>query len=1468
MEALKTTANELASNNPAIKELVDSKFKLMDGHLLQSPYLNLQAAGSQGLDSSEGIHLRWFLNGYLGENHLPKGNLAGNNNFYNRKNDFVRVFRIPYDERNKVSRDFSLEFKPSAVNNGPRVWVYKLEQGIFHLRFLDSQQYQTALQDVDPLVDHRAFLEKYGDSLFELELKSLLSFSVTVDAKQVIQCRLETFSVQNKSLSQDIRVLSARKSSEADSIRVVAENIKYIQFDSKNAIGLIFRFETYFDVLRHASKTIAFVGNFALTTDTVEALSQLEDSSRFKVNDLWRKFNDNAHVNVKNYQDRWGTGDGLREGVTKYISLSDTDPAAIEVYSAADSSDETAMDISLLQFLNVASTDFHIARMLELGYVDTSKPVAEASQFIYFAEYITEKDPENYTVDKFHQHLYMSLPTGRKEQRLPQTLTLLPVTYGLTVDNGTSTPLAITDEDGYIPFERLRYVKLKAKLKYEYQKRLSFFNPSLEFQSSDFSTPVFVGIENRKDTQTDWIRPELSHDTVYNDTSGVKETLGIFFNKTDKPDFFHEITEEGVDVYAAYPINIFSRASSLSNEQQTDNTIFRRANTLRPPVNVAAQLIQNEDPLLLTAAVEQTWLRNIDSSKTEILCRLTFDYNHINDVNYRYGNKVQIFHKKAMPLNIAGGISAVDNTDASNPFCILTTQLFTYASNGVVLTPRVNPATRHTFIGSTLSYNSINYKVVDIILTAGDGSLPKIKIRKNERRIAIPTTGSNYSLTQVFDGPIPNPQVAFLVVENLSKAENWVEDTNNKLSFDINLGLPSWPENTESYQDAEGNPKVEIVKGIWDTATITPVTGRPGFYTIGFDLHILNNHSQFVSPDNTSNTPSVNWYRGFIRIHKSGDASSQFERKLLKVDQILELNSGNTLSLIAFDPNYSTTNSSENIKTGNGIRVNYHPGYRVYLRKYDPAKFNKTAILPIDNEGTRSTILGLRTLDTTTLDINGNPYVSPMSVPAALMARELRPPQKPQVPIGPLFANPPDFFNKAQYSFITQFNHSPWGLVFFRIDINKILSLLYKPQTIEAIKQQLPPMKDDAFVGNRWQNLLSFDYSSNAGDFQSFPVGTSGTVYKFPKPDRADIFTTPFNKPGDVVHLIKGVINSNLLPLTEQPLIFQHIKGDGYMPLPKKQKVTDSAGKVLHPTHADFDQAPMAKKINSQKVLFIDFTLDGNMSSETAYFYTVRELSNSMQMGEPSPFLGPVRTLNTKAPEALNIRKMSVETATIQNEGRNAIWFEIHPIAPSQEVSKIQIYRALDAADALTPTTMTIVKEIPLPIAPTEEGQFEIADTFATDVEIPFGIPLYYKLVAVRTITYQDVNNNTKTIDVYAEPTKTFVTNIIDTSNPKAPTLEVTQQTVTAGVIEQITFRWNKTCRAGKYTLQMLTTTGAWKKLHTVTTNNGADLVFIFIGNLKAQNEAGEPIHYQFKVDVENTSGLINREAKVFTFSV
>ena len=99
--------------------------------IFQSPYSYLQAAGSDGKDGSAlGIHLRWNFFRQLGNEHLPKGNLSGPDGNYpstsgfNKENDFVNVYRVPYNREFSVVLDFSNSPTQLTETSEEKIWHY------------------------------------------------------------------------------------------------------------------------------------------------------------------------------------------------------------------------------------------------------------------------------------------------------------------------------------------------------------------------------------------------------------------------------------------------------------------------------------------------------------------------------------------------------------------------------------------------------------------------------------------------------------------------------------------------------------------------------------------------------------------------------------------------------------------------------------------------------------------------------------------------------------------------------------------------------------------------------------------------------------------------------------------------------------------------------------------------------------------------------------------------------------------------------------------------------------------------------------------------------------------------------------------------------------------------------------------------------------------------------------------------
>src|SRR5690606_5707108 len=150
---------------------------------------------------------------------------------------------------------------------------------------------------------------------------------------------------------------------------------------------------------------------------------------------------------------------------------------------------------------------------------------------------------------------------------------------------------------------------------------------------------------------------------------------------------------------------------------------------------------------------------------------------------------------------------------------------------------------------------------------------------------------------------------------------------------------------------------------------------------------------------------------------------------------------------------------------------------------------------------------------------------------------------------------------------------------------------------------------DDGYLVNRWQNLLSFDYTytetyQTDGEFFIYPEDETG--YRFPNPDKYSLFknindaiqfrnqTYGTNLPlidlgnpeddsdnGDIgtfspsdivipstpgfeaitmLDYIKFGIHNAFTPLTEVPILYNYIKPDSYQPIPKKQVIRDGNG--------------------------------------------------------------------------------------------------------------------------------------------------------------------------------------------------------------------------------------------------------------------------------------------------------------------
>ncbi len=1464
-------------------------FKFTNNKLIQSPHLNLQAAGSGNetkTDSTKGIHLRWFLANRL-ENHVPKGNLAGNTAFLNKPNDFVDLYRVPYIDGKLAFEINFLAAEPTI--NGNR-WNYKIMtpggEKLVILEFMDQAVYNTSKGGIptSQLVQKRGdILRLYGQNIFKLSVQNQLVFSVKFNAKTSLEA-FSTIKDFNTYLLTD--KISLRKIVGINE-KVFSENISFMRFTTADLSKTTIQLESYSDIIAGNNHKAAYMGAFALEVDTTKALSRLENAN-IPVNKVWNKFDEAQKVKTENYKKRWNDSNyGIKSIVQKYLELSNTSQAANETYSESSMPD-AEMEISFLSMLKVSSLDFHNARMLGLGNIDPS--VENNQRFIYLVEYHTNKNLEDtsFISLKDTQHIYFSLPTGIEDKRLPQNIVLNKVTYGLRIETATSESLNITDEGGYAYKQFTRFINLKTDLQADYSKSVSFFNPQVEFETSKFSAPVFVGFKKKKAEDSDWQKPDLIHSNenyFSDDANTIEENSFAVFNPIDKNVLDYTDTILGdkdhpevtyKHLYAAYPVNIFSRTSGISNIE-TVISLFKNENALKPPSGIKTHMVQEESiPPLFSTTEEQNWLGNIEGDKT--LVRLLFDYNHVQGKNYNYAKKVRIFHRKTPLRSVIGGLN-IALMQQEERYCTVPTTKYVYNEEEYI--PKIIESDKHKFIGSFLTFNNKNFEVVEVINTNPSGEYPQLKLKKNEIKSAFPNGDGTYQLNQTFEAPIavqtegnttPENTNAFLLVENLSEAKSWTEPSSigNQLGFEIDLENNLFQKKDETYYDEENNPNTITVRGIWDNCTVKHEVLDPGVkaqYRITFNDVKLANHPQYVSPDNAAGKSSVNWFRGFVRIHAKEDAATTTKkaRKVLAVTEIINIGSSQKLVLIADDPDYKQ-NQAASIITGMNVSVNFYPSYQVYLRNDQMASFNETSILPLSDENEHTTLIGLQSVDTT------HNFTSPVGVPSPLVSHKVIRLNQPEQPKGPLFATPPNYYGKAKYTFTTKFTEKPWGVVFFRADINRILSVLYKQDTlVNYILPAILPINEDEFFINRWQNLLKVECNAQ-GKFNSY-TDQFGNDFAFPAPDN-DQF-------GFNISLIIGsekwkehirrMISNCMLPLTENPIICQYIKGTkpgelDYVPTPKKQTLRSVDGKVLHPSDEEFDMAPMAKKISDKEIQFTDFTLEGNMDVNTAYVYCVKEMNMSLKFGKASEFLGPVQLINTTAPEPVIIKKMSVKTPSFLNSFAPGVIFEVNKINESENISKILIYRFENSLDALTSRETKPVKEFDLSTIDQSESTFIIEDDFSDDSSITYGKPIYYHLVAVRKITYSEGEDLLKEELVYSKPSKTFIANIVDVRRPEKPAIKVSFNKADNNIVD-LQFSVNKCCPEGKYNLLYLNADYNWESISSVQTDE--DQISIGVNNnpvFVELNEDGKTMYHKFKMVVENTTGIRN-ESDVFTLT-
>lgn len=1501
---------------------------------LQSGKLYCQATGSDGSDNTvQGNHIRWAFANDLGDTHLPKGMYSGQFSIvpayqctygYNNDRDFVVLYRKQYSAKYQTivdintapdnvitNPDNTYRFEYNVVVNGPIVQI----NNVLYVDFTDIVSCQNNASYVNA-ADYVKFYQNYNN-LIHVGVQDKLSFAIELKidglGNQGDYFQTETVSIPD-TLDASNKIISSRRSyhptlNGQQDIRIESENIEYIRINYGNGCyPLVFFLETYFDyikcsedgqnpqwtLLEGPNVGTAALTDFAVSIDDNLVYDRLQTKDVANIDAIWPKYNDasaggSASLNIANYKERWletnnpstqlNNNETLSYALDKYLTLS-ADPSnaqAIEILSAL-APDIGSYVISYLEYLKLVALDYHAARMLGMGFIDEDQDViSSGKRYIYVAYYAAFPN----SIPNAENYLFMSLPTGLQDYRLPPAPTLQQLTYGLSLPTASGSPTLITDPQGYVPNEPKRYINLiKAPFPYDFPLG-SFFQSNVEFNLGEMSRPMMYGVEYKEVNAANWVEPELSNDDYFKDPAGLEETVPI--PEQANPIFVHEEENEGIHSYAIYAINWFSRVSHLSNILSTDYTQFNIHYTLLPPLNMTATLIQSEDVLLLTTDEEQNMLSQISGDRT--LVRVTFDYNHNHNANYQFGEKVQFFFRENLPVNVRGQISNVIDGLSENRVAVETRDFSIASTNpSQTISPILLQADFPKFIGGLFASDDNQFIINDIIETDASGINPTFILKKIIKNHLVQIPGSQdpqtgewqYNVVEEFI--VPTPGSIFMAVENSSNQNNWQHQLASEVTLNnFNIANPY----TEQETELDLTITTTVIGGIPETAVITNITDSNTQPTNFF-------HVQFST---TGLLPALQtdayWYKGILRAFNNAGTPEMREYEVVEIKrdatgQIIE-----PLELIILDAEYDPISGTPHIDTNaGGTDVNYHPSYKFYLYA-DPANnFDETHILPSFGEGSRKTYLSARIVDTIPASGMVSSY---LTMPIEINAREIVEPLPPNVPEGPMYATRPDFYGKATYTFNNKVKLStplgaprePFAYLFYRTSDNSILKALYSDATIANILDALENLvpQDAAFDTDRWSDLANgiYDDATGTGTNQ-FKIYFAGG-FQFPLPDRAGysvylkgtsgsyITVYPFASFTDlesvvtgttlkVIDFVKRAIRSSFTSLTELAVVYKFIKpySNSY-PSPKAVKIRDNNGALLISSDPEYDPAPMTGLYTDGAdtyIRFTDYTLNG--ASKSKYFYYAAEMSNTLKIVNGG-IAGPVSLVNAYPPPAPQIRKVTTQLADAIAGLGTAVKFELNNYQKNEQIDKIQIFRAKNALDTGNLRTMEKANIINAGVS----SSIEILDDFSDLSQIPYSEPLFYRLIAYRKIK----NEFDEEELIPSLPSNVVMCNVVDVINPEAPEI-LPDISPNPPYSIDVVLNWSPTCYNGKYYLYKMNASGNWNLLTEIESNDANDLTFSMTGLVKT-NAANEEFYHRFKVRAENSSGLFNLAEKELT---
>lgn len=1491
----------------------------------QSPYCYLQVAGSDGSDNTvEGFHVRMNFLRALSQ-HRAKGHLSGPSGlyssslFFNRDNDFIKLYRTPFAFTFFTSIDLTVP--PDLIDEAgtERVWQYTNLVPVSFLpsnttnvfvRFSNTMLYDWIRTSTDPSTNPFDFIKAYSDIL-EIGCQG----KMTMASRFLFERRyapgptndgvldIETLSLPDQ-LDPGSRFLSSRKrfqnlDPDLDQPKVFCENIEYFRFRYSgnmvlNKIDLL----TFDDFLLGqngiSSGNWEWLGAFALSTNDNEVFNRLEDTSRFTVDQMWPKFTKDASsgemkVNVQNYKDKWLGSDGLKRGVEKFLNLSRTDPQAVAIVPNQDSiNNQSQSEISYLDLLSLVDLDFHVGTMLGVGHILPKGVEGPNEPFVFLMEYVTEAALEGQPPERI-SHYYLTPTVRHIDYKRPPTPVLNEVDYGMYIDNKSATPTALTDADGYTPYDDSRIINLSRQTFQQELPMAAFFATQDEFNLCEEANPVFIALDYGPGPKYsgNLVMPDLLHDPGFLDPAGLPESRPIL-QSGDLRFFIHQEYNTGIHHYLIHFISWFSRISLSSNEVETDYTQFPKRSFIPPPEIKAAQVIQPEQPLILTTQAQQDLYTALPGPDKTLVC-VVFSVNYIHHKAHQSVDTAEFFFREQAAVEIKGRIATgpgsiqVNTTDHTVQ---VNTADFVIASTSPpqTITPNITLAEKVRYIGSTFAANGQTFEIIDII-TSATGDYPSFVLKQIRQTHSLedPIGSNQFCTIESFISPLEGER--FTVIENLSEANQWDAHLSKEVSLHLFL-----PTHTELITHSDGSQETVIVGGLTDHATIAqiynPDPSLTGNIPTGLYEIELNNASLPILSD-----PDVDFFQGTVRIR----SYSSSEMKTLQVWSIN--NSGSTLKLTAYDPNFlldPIIPASPALQSN--IWINYHPDYQVYLMADTVGgnNFEAASLLPPAGIPSKETLIALRSKDSSVVNC-----VSYLSTPAVLLAKEIQEPETPGTPTGPLFTTAPNFDKRGSFTIDMAINN-PYALLIYRSDHKRILNQLYQPLRVKEIMEDLEQLTspDRDYFADRWRDLvnLNLDSTNNfkayiPGGYQ-FPL-PNNINYIIPNPDPNiqeqpfihsldfnDTFTYTTDSQGNTItrsfiDIVQEAINNAFIPLTETPVMVNQVNDSVFQTSDRTPAIRDANGNRYQPSDSAYDPWPMAlvyEKDGSGNILqsgdtgygssgnqrfmrFSDFSV--LTASTSSFFYYAIEQSSTLQESPRTPIVGPILAVNRSPAPAVVIRQAQTILADPSIGQVAAIRFDLNPYPVNEKIEKIDIYRAINKEDALSVRFMKKVKSYFL-------GD-PIIDDFSDLPFPPFG-RVHYRFIAQRKI----IDEFGQVEYVPSQPSAPFAAEVIDNLNPPPPVLSFSSDLPIGSpiLLPNVKLSWAQTTFGATYYLKKQNNLGEWVKIMEIGPDVHLNLPTIQVNledtdlnnsDLYKQNDDLKTIYHLFRVDLENASGLLNR---------